>query len=76
MNEAVKNNPDKFPLTYMFRLTREEMIFLRSKNPTVKISSKSRALPAVFTERGLYMLAAILKSKKAVNARFAICKTG
>lgn len=65
-----------FPSTYMFRLTREEMIFLRSKNPTAKISSKSRALPAVFTERGLYMLAAILKSKKAVNATFAICKTG
>ena len=34
VNEAVKNNPDKFPSTYMFRLTREEMIFLRSKNPT------------------------------------------
>ena len=54
VNEAVKNNPDKFPSTYMFRLTREEMIFLRSKNPTAKKSSKSRVLPAVFTERGLY----------------------
>lgn len=59
----------------MFRLTREEMIFLRSKNPTAKISSKSRVLPAVFTERGLYMLATILKSKKAVNATFAIIET-
>ena len=75
VNEAVKNNPDKFPSTYMFRLTREEMIFLRSKNPTAKISSKSRVLPAVFTERGLYMLATILKSKKAVNATFAIIET-
>ena len=75
VNEAVKNNPDKFPSTYMFRLTREEMIFLRSKNPTAKISSKSRDLPAVFTERGLYMLATILKSKKAVNATFAIIET-
>ena len=61
--------------TYMFRLTREEMVFLRSKNPTAKISSKSRVLPAVFTERGLYMLATILKSKKAVNATFAIIET-
>ena len=75
VNEAVRNNPDKFPSTYMFRLTREEMIFLRSKNPTAKISSKSRVLPAVFTERGLYMLATILKSKKAVNATFAIIET-
>ena len=55
VNEAVKNNPDKFPSTYMFRLTREEMIFLRSKNPTAKISSKSRVLPAVFTERIVYV---------------------
>ena len=59
----------------MFRLTREEMVFLRSKNATAKISSKSRVLPAVFTERGLYMLATILKSKKAVNATFAIIET-
>lgn len=35
-----KNNPDKFPSTYMFRLTREEMIFLRSKNPTAKYRLK------------------------------------
>ena len=59
VNEALRNNPDKFPSTYMFRLTREEMLFLRSKNPTAKISAKSRVLPAVFTERGLYMLATI-----------------
>ena len=32
-------------------------------------------MPAVFTERGLYMLATILKSKKAVNATFAIIET-
>ena len=75
VNEAVKNNPDKFPSTYMFRLTREEMIFLRSKNPTAKISSKSRVLPAVFTERGLYMLATILKGPRATATTFAIIES-
>ena len=64
-----------FPSTYMFRLTREEMIFLRSKNPTAKISSKSRALPAVFTERGLYMLATILKGPRATATTFAIIES-
>ena len=32
VNEAVKNNPDKFPEGYMFKLTKEETAYLRSKN--------------------------------------------
>ena len=45
VNEAVKNNKDKFPDDYMFQLTNEEMIYLRSKNSTANISPKSRVLP-------------------------------
>ena len=75
INEAVKNNTDKFPEGYMFKLTHEELIYLRSKNSTTNISSKSRVLPKVFTEKGLYMLATILKSKQAVNTTFAIIET-
>ena len=72
VNEAVRNNPDKFPQDYMFELTLEEVDILRSKFSTTKLSSKSRVLPRVFTEKGLYMLATILKSKVAVNVSFAI----
>lgn len=75
INEAVKNNTDKFPDGYMFKLTHEELIYLRSKNSTTNISSKSRVLPKAFTEKGLYMLATILKSKQAVNTTFAIIET-
>lgn len=75
INEAVKNNPDKFPTDYMFSLTIDELSDLRSKNSTTKISSKSRVLPKVFTEKGLYMLATILKSKNALNVTFAIIET-
>ena len=75
MNEAVRNNPDKFPPEYMFTLTSEEMRDLRSKISTTKISTKSRALPKAFTEKGLYMLATILKSKQATAATFAIIET-
>ena len=75
MNEAVRNNPDKFPPEYMFTLTSEEMRDLRSKISTTKISSKSRTRPKVFTEKGLYMLATILKSKTATNVTFAIIET-
>ena len=75
INEAVKNNPDKFPDDYMFSITLDELSDLRSKNSTTKISTKSRTLPKVFTEKGLYMLATILKSKKALNVTFAIIET-
>ena len=51
INEAVKNNPDKFPDDYMFSLTLEELTILRSKISTAKWSTKSRTLPKVFTEK-------------------------
>ena len=75
INEAVKHNPDKFPDEYMFSLTLEELTILRSKFTTAKWSTKSRALPKVFTEKGLYMLATILKSKRATEVTFAIIET-
>ena len=74
VNEAVKNNPDKFPQDYMFELTQDEFDILRSKFSTTKFS-KTRTLPKVFTEKGLYMIATILKSKQALNATFAIIET-
>ena len=75
INEAVRNNPDKFPEDYMFELTLDERNDLRSKISSTKLSSKSRALPKAFTEKGLYMLATILKSKQATAATFAIIET-
>ena len=75
VNEAVRNNPEKFPSDYMFALTAEELSDLRSKISSAKISSKSRVLPKAFTEKGLYMLATILKSQRATEATFAIIET-
>ena len=75
INEAVRNNPDKFPSDYMFILTKEEVEALRSKNSSTNLSSKSRSLPKAFTEKGLYMLATILKSKNAIGVTFAIVET-
>ena len=80
INEAVKNNPDKFPEDYMFVLTDEELQVLRSTRSTSnilrsKFSTKSRTLPKAFTEKGLYMLATILRSKKSIEVTFAIIET-
>ena len=75
VNEAVRNNPGKFPDGYMFVLSEEETAGLRSKSSTAKPSPKSRVPPKAFTEKGLYMLATILKSRVAIDATFAIIET-
>ena len=59
INKAVKNNQDKFPAGYIFKLTKDELDVLRGKFSTTKLS-KTRTLPKAFTEKGLYMLATIL----------------
>lgn len=74
INEAVKNNPDKFPPDYMFELSELEFKDLRSKISTAKFS-KTRVSPKVFTEKGLYMMATILRSRQAIDATFAIIET-
>jgi hypothetical protein len=58
INEAVKNNPDKFPEDFYFELTEEEFENLRSKISTTNFS-KTRTMPKVFTEQGVYMLATV-----------------
>ena len=63
INEAVKNNPQKFPSRYIFRISESEYNFLKSNFSTSK--GGSRKGHTVFTEQGIYMLATILKSKIA-----------
>ena len=59
INEAVKNNPDKFPEGYFVDLSNENLEVLRSKKSTLKDVGRgkhSKYKPKAFTERGLYML--------------------
>lgn len=74
INEAVKNNPDKFQEDFFFQLTDNEFDILRSKISTAKYS-KTRINPKVFTEQGIYMLATILKSKIASQITTSIIRT-
>lgn len=66
INEAVKRNLDKFPERFSWLLTDEEVKDLWSQFATANISNMSRAIPRVFTEQGVAMLATILKSKTAI----------
>lgn len=75
VNEAVRNNEDKFPENYMFELTDEELQDLRSKISSTNVSPMSRNPTKAFTDRGLYMLATILHSKRATSMTFAIIET-
>ncbi len=74
VNEAVKNNPEKFPRDYCFELEVAEHADLRSKNSTAKFA-KTRVPPKAFTEKGLYMLATILKSDIATQTTLNIIET-
>lgn len=70
INEAVKNNIEKFPERYCFRITEKEYSSLKSKISTLK--GGSRKGHTVFTEQGVYMLATILKSRVASEITIAI----
>ena len=71
INQAVKNNPTKFPEGYVFEIDKQELADLQSKN-LIANSPKSRTIPKAFTEKGLYMLATILKGDKATDTTIAI----
>lgn len=77
INEAVKNNPDKFPDGYILELTEKESTDLRSKISTLETGrgKHSKYCYKAFTEKGLYMLATILKSPKATHTTIAIVET-
>jgi len=71
INEAVKNNPNKFPVGYIIELSKEEKQEVIEIFDNLKIKF-SPTLPKAFTEKGLYMLATILKSEKATQTTIDI----
>lgn len=74
INESVSRNQDKFPDGYLFDLNKEEWESLKSQFATSIKGGKVKP-PTAFTEKGLYMLATILKSPKAVKTTLAIIET-
>ncbi len=75
VNQAVRNNPRKFPYGYIFELDKyekEEVVKSFDRLNKLKFSTVA---PTAFTERGLYMLATILKGERAENTTLAIVDT-
>ena len=72
INQAVKNNPAKFPNDFYLRLSEVELKYLRSKNLTA--NRKSRSLPYAFTEQGIAMLATVLHTPVAAEVSVNIMR--
>lgn len=75
VNQAVRNNPDKFPYGYLFELNKYEKAEVVKNFDHLNKLKFSKVQPTAFTERGLYMLATILKSERAANTTIAIIDT-
>ena len=75
INKAVANNPDKFPVGYVVELSKQEKSELVENFHRFNKLKHSTVNPKAFPEKGLYMLATILKSPQAVQATLAIVET-
>lgn len=82
LNRQVKNNINKFPIDFMFQLTKDELDYVRCKFCTSPNSTLfkgqdggRRYLPYVFSEQGIYMLATVLKGDLATKQSIYIIRT-
>ena len=75
INEALKNNPDKFPDGYVITLNIKEKDELVENFDRFSSLKHSPVEPKAFTEKGLYMLATILRSPRATATTFAIIES-
>lgn len=71
-NQAVKRNIERFPEKFRFQLTKEEYVSLRSQFVTSKGKGGRRYMPYVFTEQGIAMLSAVLRSDIAIQVSIKI----
>ncbi len=77
LKEAIRRNSKRFPIDFMFELTREEYISLRTQFATLKKKGRGqhlKYLPFAFTEHGVTMLASILNSERAIEMNIAIVR--
>ena len=88
LNQSVKRNGNRFPADFMFQLTKEEAVLLRSQNGSLNedgmilrsqfVTSNGRGgtryLPYAFTRNGIAMLSSVLRSDTAVEVNIRIMR--
>jgi hypothetical protein len=70
--QAVKRNSERFPKDFMFQLTNQEFINLKSQIVTSSWGGIRRANPYAFTEQGVAMLSSVLRSRRAIEVNLQI----
>jgi hypothetical protein len=77
LNQAVKRNSKRFPNDFMFQLSEKEYENLISQFVTSSLEEHGgrRKMPYAFTENGVYMLSAVLKSQVAIDVSIEIMRT-
>jgi hypothetical protein len=73
--QAVKRNAERFPADFMFQLSDQEVMALRSQIVTSKGRGGRRTAPYAFTEQGVAMLSSVLRSKRAIQVNVTIMRT-
>ena len=76
INQAVKRHAKRFPERFMFQLTKDEYINLKSQIGTSSWNEYggTRKLPYVFTEQGVAMLSSVLRTQKAALVSVSIMR--
>ncbi|MBV1887909.1 MAG: ORF6N domain-containing protein [Urechidicola sp.] len=77
LKQAVRRNTKRFPLDFMFEITREEYNSLRSQFVTIDKKGRgkySKYLPFAFTEQGVSMLSSVLRSDIAIEINISIIR--
>ena len=72
--QAVKRNIERFPHDFMFQLSKEEFVSLRSQIVISKGKGGRRYPPYAFTEQGVAMLSSVLRSSRAIQVNIQIMR--
>ncbi len=75
LNQAVRRNKERFPNTFMFRLTHKEQKELVTICDRFKTLKHSTSFPLAFTEQGVAMLSSVLHSRRAIQVNIQIMNT-
>ena len=73
LKQAVRRNMKRFPVDFMFELTKKEFEHLRSQLVTSN-SGGMRYMPMAFTEHGVLMLSSVLRSDRAIEMNIQIMR--
>ena len=74
LKQQVKRNIDRFPIDFMFQLTKDEKEQLVTDCDRLESLKHSSVSPLVFTEQGVAMLSSVLRSKKAISINIGIMR--